>query len=709
MTIPFTDKIKVLFAVDDSGSTGGENYYWKTVSDIYEEVISEYAEDEIYTLSWGSNAIPITHDELKKYIQQKHGHNGGTYIPPVAQFIKDNKFHGKFVLITDGEVEDVAEGDKIVESHGGFEEVECHIINHGSLNISVTCPFTRGLNSRVYTYDKNEGKKLIINVTQEVKDTFLRIGEMNVDEFEKNYDTIELYLATQNMGRPLNKEYFDKVTETRKRLIFEHNKKEKGEVDDEMLKCIEKKDIKGGVEMIKQMTKEYYNKKNHVDEVEELSFETKLHHLIEICGNAVQNEYDLLHLRRARANRATAVDQSKLDTMEKFDCHSKIFGTEMLMTCDVSEDTPIILLVGDNVFKDLPNVAIDDIKTCPVRLVNYPIIVERMKQSFGGVVTIKEFREKKMTNSPVNNKAICGGIMITTKQELLTNVYGSLARLYSHDKLYGFTFYYMIGLYMVLKELNDYKQIMPALKEFIVDKMKTTYAYAALSGSEEYVTTMIRTDIAFWYVVHSCLVDLPPCNDPFLLHINDINAMVEILELMEYPVDPEVKHRLNLIQSCLLLNKMKQINRDTTNCVVKAMYQKAVYIDKSKVREAVCKKEFYMPFIFVDGEADQEQRDKVLSLIHPYFKTITTKEMFNLNETLSKPKRVTGLIVPRELNSEPQAVSLWNGMETKDKSAVYDEKKMKAAFVKKYGSEPTREEYLLFVWRRLRTETIPSI
>ena len=117
-----------------------------------------------------------------------------------------------------------------------------------------------------------------------------------------------------------------------------------------------------------------------------------------------------------------------------------------------------------------------------------------------------------------------------------------------------------------------------------------------------------------------------------------------------------------------------------------------------------------MPFVFVDGEADQEQIDKVLSLLNPVFRDITVEEIITINEMVSEKKRMTSVRIPIDMKMiEKKAENKWEGNKEKEGDVVFDMNKLKKAFKTKYNKEPTKDEFILFVMRRLRTSTIPSI
>ncbi|KAL7716457.1 VWFA domain-containing protein [Entamoeba marina] len=665
--------MKALFAVDYSGSTWGSDLYWTRVKNF--------------------NLKKDTKNEFYERVKGKTGDGGGNDIHLVAEYIRDNDFHGKLVLITDGEVWDMPEAEVIMKKHTGFKMVVCHIINYGSHNLSVSCPFTRDVNSFVYTHTEQE-RKLVIEVTEAVKDTVLGLDKMSVDEFIANYNTIEGYIVSQNMGRSGNDELRNLLLNNKNRLLYEFGKKNKGSYENRLLNAIEQKDLQNGIVIMKEFTDEYYKKMND-KENGELTFEEKLQHLIDLCGDAIQNQFDMQQIRSSRAKRAKKVEQVNVEQVEETAVEEAMGeGVKMLMECPLSgeEDVGVLLLTGENVLDGIPKNVTNDIINCPFRILNYPEIVNRIKNSLGGVVGINSIRQNQMKESPLNGNPIIGGIVFSNQKDMIKIVNSSISKLFTREKLLGSPLYYLVAIYSILKGEEDYSSLLDGLKQIIIARLKTSHTFAALTGKSEYVTTLLRTDVALWYIVHSCLLELPPPNDPMVLHLSDIDTIVELLHLLEYTIDEKALHHIDCLKAMYTLHHMKFINSDVAE----------------NIRDKVCKTEYYLPFVFVDGKADEDQIQHVLGLINPIFKKLSIEEILAINALVHARFRLSGTVVPMTL--QPPVIeceSNWEGLKCGE--TTIDIEKMKKKFNKKYGFEANKEEFYLYLYRRLRTRTLPSI
>ena len=127
--------------LDTSGSTGGSSNYWPAV----QQILALYGQKISHFYFWNSTIEEVDKKRFQKALVQRKGW-GGTQSSLVAkQIVK--KGLKNIILITDGQVSDydVQECDKILADYQ-FQKSICYIIaagSYGSLNMSVTCPFTR--------------------------------------------------------------------------------------------------------------------------------------------------------------------------------------------------------------------------------------------------------------------------------------------------------------------------------------------------------------------------------------------------------------------------------------------------------------------------------------------------------------------------------------------------------------------------------------
>lgn len=159
---------------------------------------------------------------------------GGTSPEHVATEITRNKYKN-IILITDGEVGDhsVHKCDNILEEANqkeGFKikKAICYVIgSYAEPNLSVTCPFTRFSDSKVFSRQGANPMKAVMNYTTEDYKILDELEEISLENFEAQYETIEKLVIARNMGRASNLPLKNQLVSMKTRLIKELSKKTK--------------------------------------------------------------------------------------------------------------------------------------------------------------------------------------------------------------------------------------------------------------------------------------------------------------------------------------------------------------------------------------------------------------------------------------------------------------------------------------------------
>lgn len=108
------------------------------------------------------------------------------------------KQYPNIILITDGEVsdQDVRRCDNIFEEackkfNFKIKKAVCYVIgSYNEPNLSVTCPFTRFSESKVFSRSGDNPLKSIINYTAEDYKILDELEAISLESFEEKYDTI---------------------------------------------------------------------------------------------------------------------------------------------------------------------------------------------------------------------------------------------------------------------------------------------------------------------------------------------------------------------------------------------------------------------------------------------------------------------------------------------------------------------------------------
>ena len=707
----------IYFAINDSSSVNDNEFFWLQVLTTYEQLLEHYETDNIHIISFGDSTIRITPTQLDGMITRKRGHGNHHDLSSLARYIHQNDFHGDLLVLSDGGAINVENATDIMRKHGKMNTSYVNIIG-GKPNSELFKPFTLFQGSIVQS-TTSEGTVQILKTEEDDRSTFLGIEKMDVNEFLEKFDKIYNYITKPhlfgyaNFGRTRtiynNQQLRNILMKEKSRLIYEYAKMKKGDIEVRLVECIEKSDFEKAAGVMQELAENYYKSVN--SETKELSIEEKIDKLIELCGNQNVNDYDDEEVRSNRAARGKKVKDADIDDLNEEEIDEGMtLGVKSLIQCPLSgeEDISVILVTEVDLLHGIAKNITNEIISTPFALVNYPLLKERVFQSLGGFVGLKSIKENKIRESPFNEKKIIGGIVLSNQKNCVEITKSIIAKMFCDGKLLGAAVSYLIALYECIKDDEEYEGCLLPFRNMICEMLKTSHSNAAMSGNVAQICTPLRADISYWFVAHSCLIpNLPPANSPFILHMNEMNTIFNVIEMLGYPIDERVKRHSTHFQIVQTLHRMKFINSDIANNLMRALTQKAIYIDKRNIREEVLKKEYYLPFIFVDGEADDQQKEKVLSLINPIFKEVSIEEIVSLNTFAHEKWRVNGTVLPIELPTiTPMIETNWDGM--KCGNDVCDIEKLKKKFVEKYKSQPQHvDEFILFVYRRLQKSTIP--
>ena len=141
--------------LDTSQSTDGIDYYHDMSEKIVNSTMKSYKSVRI--VQWNGKISEMSHAEFVTNVRNRSGRDW-TASSLIAQWIIKNKFFKNIIIITDGEVmqSEVDKCNTLLKPYQ-LDNVHIHIISeHGQLNLSVGCPFTRDNTSSYYVNNKHK-------------------------------------------------------------------------------------------------------------------------------------------------------------------------------------------------------------------------------------------------------------------------------------------------------------------------------------------------------------------------------------------------------------------------------------------------------------------------------------------------------------------------------------------------------------------------
>jgi hypothetical protein len=623
--------------VDNSGSVGNCKHYWQTIADI----IAEYGKDITHYYLWNSRCNPSSKKEFEDSILSMRG-TGGTSPEYVAQEIVAHQFTS-IILVTDGEVGDYSVNACDLTLSNAFtankfkvERAICFVIgSYHEPNLSVTCPFTRRSESKVFSKTGADPLKTVMQYTQEDYKVLDSLEEISLDNFEAKYSSIEQLIIGINMGREGNPELKNQLVAMKTRLVKELSKKlgKKMNYSEKVRQMLQEQRVDAALEMVTNMAENYF-KESGTGELEQ-----KINYLISLCGD-LRGQYSVGQIKSNKMATAVQAVEGKLDqAVELEDLSKNPIECPIIM----DEDVPQILI--DECEPFLLNVEkgiVDDINACPLRILNYPDLKAKFKARLSTFTGVKY--SDKMRKNPFTQNRLLGAIPLGTHRSHITVGNHTLAKLVAGGKVMGnLNMYFAVIWILVSEDQIEYlKPIKANLTEHLLHRLTSTQTMASMCGLSQFLSTQISTDIAVWYCVSSGYLNQPTDKDTFRFHLFDIDHMLKIVNALGYPVHSGFqRHYLRTRALFYFLDKFKRSNanqKKALKTLLQGLYQRGFFVDSSDFTAKFREVEVCSEFIPVDGAADEAQVKEVRRRLPAFCEGLTSEDLLYVVGLLDEHK-----------------------------------------------------------------------
>jgi hypothetical protein len=275
----------------------------------------------------------------------------------------------------------------------------------------------------------------------------------------------------------------------------------------------------------------------------------------------------------------------------------------------MDEDVPQILVDECEPFLlGVEKCIVDDINACPLRLLNYPALKAKFKARLSNFTGVKYC--DKLHKNPYTQNRLLGAIPLGTHKSHITVGNHTIAKLVAGGKVMGNLNLYFAVIWILINEdqIEYLKPIKANAAEHLLFRLRNTKTMASLSGLSQFCATSINTDIALWYCVNSGYLNNPTEKDTFRFHLYNIEHMLKILQLLDYPNDQGFKRHYQRTWALhYFLEKYKRMDvkqRKSFKNLFRGLYQKGFLVSASKLDKKVKEVEVCSEFIPVDGKAD---------------------------------------------------------------------------------------------------------
>lgn len=636
--------IEYTLGLDISGSTHQNKNYWETVKIIYDK----YKITKI--IVWNTSAKIINSEQLLEIITKKSGSNG-TCIYSFALKLIENKITDNIILITDGKIDttDVYNTDRLFQSRNyKINNILCINLHNGSYDYSVFAPFRR--NNINYIYEKNtySNSKLELEQYISLEDIILinNIETIKIYTFESNFTQIENCIIAQTMGKG-NNELKLKLIQLKKRIIKELSEKISDD-EDSILKSLETNKDKTFDSILYEPWQEVIKIACNYGNTGSI-IENNINKLISYCDN--KNILNINELKKSYRLENAQLSKSEdiQDLIEIEDCSA---------ICPISLDNDIIVIMiyeGPSIFSSLTKNEIDFITNNPLNILNMSSVMEKIKNRIGhsiGLETLKKMDNKLLDFNPFDRRKIIGCITFENKLEFIKYSNYIIRTLFSDGKIIGnITFYYSV-LYFIIQNIEFIdKDIKQLTNDHLIYRLKNTKTFMSCCGLGNYVTSKVTVASALFYIVNSGLLNLGKTENILRYHLNCISHMIELLKILNYPINNDaLKHIDYQIALSGLLKMCKE--HKYFNLLIDGLYKNMIKLNNYIDNDYLIKNNL-PPYIQIDGIAEQIQINDILTLLPPICKKLTINEIITLSNMVNPNLSLGDITLNIKLNLIP--------------------------------------------------------
>jgi hypothetical protein len=658
------------------------------------------------------------------------------------------------ILVTDGEV-----GDYSVQAcdrtlNAAFEankfkisRAVCYVIgSYNEPNLSVTCPFTRRSESKVFSRTRESPLKTVMQYTQEDYKVLDSLEEISLENFEAKYTSIEQLIIAINMGRDGNPELHSQLVAMKTRLVKELSKKlgKKMNYSEKVRLMLQENRVEDALGMVTNMAEKYFEESGTGD------LETKINYLISLCGD-MRGQYSLGEIKSNKMKTAVVAVEGKLDQNVELEDLSK---NPIECPIILDEDVPQILIDECEPFLlNVEKAIVDDINACPLRILNYPDLKAKFKARISTFTGVKY--SDKMRKNPFTQNRLLGAIPLGTHKSHVRVGNNTIAKLVSGGKVMGNLNMYFAVVWILVNEdqIEFLKPIKANVTEHLLHRLTTSNTMASMCGLSQFVSTQVSTDIALWYCLNSGYLNQPAEKDTLRFHLFDIEHMLKLVQALGYPMhEGFTRHYLRTKALFYFLDKFKRASlhqKKAFKTLFRGLYQRGFFVETSQFTPKFKEVEVCSEFIPVDGPADEEQVKAVRKRLPAFCEGLTNEDLLYISTLLDEHKVFSDIFLdysvavpalpPAESNwkfgSEPiqhevrihpktlRPISSINGQKWEDcakglfgvenKKELFQGCKYIEEFLLKHKKKPSRHELAVFYYNRYveagKRSTLPAL
>lgn len=579
------------------------------------------------------------------------------------------------VIVSDGQVNEheVERCDLMLDGRS-FSSVS--VFFEGSeqcMNLSVSAPFTRSC-KRVSVCVN--GRTIASGDTSASIDLSAYMG--NASKFLEDAETLLAQVVLQNAGRT-NEELRGRLLGLQANLIDSIAAESSKRAGFEQLRSL----LQSGCFVDAMAMARTVVAANGKDISPARQVEVTVQEMLRHCSGA--KDFSFANLQPGRLARAAAVEAVGTEAIA--DAEPPV-GTTFECPISFDADLPVCLIKqGPPVLAGLSKRYMDSIISCPLFLLENPILVGKLRARVDGIVgqaaAKSLFEQDEQLVSPFSRDPISCALVLGRDSSSRKAVRYTIANLFFGDRLVGQAELWLSVVLFVLRDIpyiRNNPEFVTGLTSLLAHRL--THNTTKITLTAQTVLPLMKSpcDIAVWYCVVSpqlVSTDTPDNGANRLRAFGSAGKhLVEVLRLLGYPFDePATVRRLRLYSAFAWLMKLEKRGvawREN----LRAQYQNSIELaDKTR--------------IFIDGPASPESKPRIKLF------GLTVADLLSLKDLVNRNSRLGGVVlgdVPER--GEPEAVSHYPIDEQ------FPGRKHFCAFVKQFKRYPSKEEFVKYAARK---------
>ncbi|KAH7820713.1 uncharacterized protein MONOS_2084 [Monocercomonoides exilis] len=671
-----------IFAIDISGSTTGD-FYYNHVNDIF----TKNYQDSDVILFWNHTRKFVSEKEALGFFKAQRG-GGGTTPSQIVQGLHEKvknceDYH--LILITDGEVGtfEIDECDKLIKSYQmSFFFTTTYVISKYGTNVSVSCPFNRYNGSVVIEISDNTPHEQVapsLQVSKEDQALLDHVDSISTfEELKQQYDAISRALVSRTLGTTGDKTLHNQFVAMQNRIAKTFSKSD-SDASKQLLEALSRGNMEEAYKAGGTIVSEYMCPD---------SFASMIQTLIRLSDGGLRTTFNSKEINSTRASRAQAVATVEVSDTEILDPSSsstpsggKLTTFQCPVTYDDEIDPAIMicapdepLLVGKE--KRLTDMLID----CPLNALHNEDFKKLLISHVDHPISLKALREaeelnRPITKSPLTRRPLAGFLPLGAHPSHAKAADWTLSKLVSGGKALGNKDLWFACIWLLVEEgeLPFLEELKVHLREQMLWRLRNRTTAASLTGLVGFVTTPLRLDAAVFFTLCSAMFTHPPPPeaDTLRAHIIHVEELMKLAQLASIPVPEEIVYFFKRTRVAMqLLSLSKRTSRQHVLSLAKGLVQKAVIINKENVKKELfdTHPDYQLPLVPLDGPADDEQIEKVLSMLPKHVKEIPLANVYHYLQMADPKLSAVDLQLPlieKEPLAMPEPVVEWAHYEGK--------------------------------------------